>query len=82
MNATRNENYSPEQISDAEKILEVYAKLPDNKRPMLMIIINALISGMEIQELISEERSKNHGYIKNTNNGNNSKGSRSNRTIL
>lgn len=58
MNATRNENYSPEQISDAEKILEVYAKLPDNKKPMLMIIINALISGMEIQKLISEERSK------------------------
>lgn len=44
MNATKNENYSPEQISDAEKILEVYAKLPDNKKPVLMVIINALIS--------------------------------------
>ena len=32
MNAVKNENYSPEQISDAEKILEVYAKLPDNKK--------------------------------------------------
>ena len=28
---------------DAEKILEVYAKLPDNKKPMLMVIMNALI---------------------------------------
>ncbi|WP_289298931.1 hypothetical protein [Xylanibacter caecicola] len=53
MNAVKNENYSPEQISDAEKILEVYAKLPDNKKPMLMVIINALISGMEIQELLA-----------------------------
>jgi len=53
MIATNNENYSPEQISDAEKILEVYAKLPDNKKPMLMIIMNALISGMEIQELLA-----------------------------
>ena len=53
MNATKNENYSPEQISDAEKILEVYAKLPDNKKPVLMVIINALISGMEIQETLA-----------------------------
>lgn len=53
MNATKNENYSPEQISDAEKILEVYAKLPDNKKPVLMVIINALISGMEIQEMLA-----------------------------
>ncbi|MEZ3504477.1 MAG: hypothetical protein K1W25_13665 [Lachnospiraceae bacterium] len=53
MNAVKNENYSPEQISDAEKILEVYAKLPDNKKPMLMVIMNALISGMEIQEMLA-----------------------------
>lgn len=53
MNAVKNENYSPEQISDAEKILEVYAKLPDNKKPMLMVIMNALISGMEIQEILA-----------------------------
>ncbi len=53
MNTTKNENYSPEQISDAEKILEVYAKLPDNKKPVLMVIINALISGMEIQETLA-----------------------------
>lgn len=53
MNAVKNENYSPEQISDAEKILEVYAKLPDNKKPVLMVIINALISGMEIQEMLA-----------------------------
>lgn len=38
---------------DAEKILEVYAKLPDNKKPMLMVIMNALISGMEIQEMLA-----------------------------
>lgn len=53
MNATKNESYSPEQISDAEKILEVYAKLPDNKKPVLMVIINAFISGMEIQEMLA-----------------------------
>ena len=53
MNAVKNENYSPEQISDAEKILEVYAKLPDNKKPMLMVIMNALISGMEIQGMLA-----------------------------
>ena len=53
MNAVKNENYSPEQISDAEKILEVYAKLPDNKKPMLMVIMNALISVMEIQEMLA-----------------------------
>lgn len=53
MNAVKNENYSPEQISDAEKILEVYAKLPDNKKPILMVIMNALISGMEIQEMLA-----------------------------
>lgn len=32
MNKTENKDYSPELISDAEKILEVYAKLPDNKK--------------------------------------------------
>ena len=57
MNAVKNENYSPEQISDAEKILEVYAKLPDNKKPMLMVIMNALISGMEIQEMLAGKQS-------------------------
>lgn len=44
MNKTENKDYSPELISDAEKILEVYAKLPDNKKPMLMVIMNALIT--------------------------------------
>lgn len=53
MNATKNENYSPEQISDAEKILEVYAKLPEDKKPILLVIMNALISGMEIQEALA-----------------------------
>lgn len=53
MNKTENKDYSPELISDAEKILEVYAKLPDNKKPMLMVIMNALISGMEIQEMLA-----------------------------
>ena len=57
MSAIKNENYSPEQISDAEKILEVYAKLPDNKKPVLMVIINALISGMEIQEMLAGKQS-------------------------
>lgn len=53
MNKTENKDYSPELISDAEKILEVYAKLPDNKKHMLMVIMNALISGMEIQEMLA-----------------------------
>ena len=56
MNVLKSENYSQEQINDAEKILEVYAKLPDNKKPMLMVIINALISGMEIQELLARNQ--------------------------
>lgn len=53
MNAVKNENYSMEPIDDAREILEAYKKLPDNKKPMLMVIINALISGMEIQEILA-----------------------------
>lgn len=48
------QDYSTGQLSDAEKVLEAYAKLPENKRPMLLVIMNALISGMEIQEALAK----------------------------
>lgn len=54
MKATMNEAYSPDQANDAERILEVYAKLPEDKKPVLMIVLNALISGMDIQERLTE----------------------------
>lgn len=49
-------NYSPEQLDDAEKVLEAYAKLPESKKPILLVIINALISGMEIQEALADKQ--------------------------
>lgn len=53
MNTTIERSCSPESIDDAREILEAYKKLPDDKKPVLMVIINALISGMEIQETLA-----------------------------
>lgn len=53
MNTAETKNYSPDPIDDAREILEAYKKLPDDKKPVLMVIINALISGMEIQETLA-----------------------------
>ncbi len=53
MDALKEKNYSPEQLDDAEKVLAVYKKLPEDKKPILLVIMNALISGMEIQEALA-----------------------------
>lgn len=49
----KEKNYSPEQLDDAEKVLAVYKNLPEDKKPILLVIMNALISGMEIQEALA-----------------------------
>lgn len=53
MDALAKGNYTPEQLDDAEKVLAVYKNLPEDKKPILLVIMNALISGMEIQEALA-----------------------------
>lgn len=53
MNTIDVNGYTQEQLDDAEKVLAVYNKLPEDKKPILLVIMNALISGMEIQEALA-----------------------------
>ncbi|MDD3251801.1 MAG: hypothetical protein PHV18_04480 [Lachnospiraceae bacterium] len=46
-------SYTPEQINDAKIILEAYAKIPEEKKPIFAAMMNAFISGMETQERLS-----------------------------
>lgn len=52
------ENYIAQQIEDARKILNAYISLPQNKRPILVVMMEAFINGMETQERLSNNSSK------------------------
>lgn len=54
MGATKTfEGYTEEQIEDARKILDVYARMPEEKKPIFTAMMSAFISGMEAQERLS-----------------------------
>ena len=46
----RQERYSAEQVSDTEKLLDIYKKVPDEKRPLLLAVMDAFANGMQTQE--------------------------------
>lgn len=60
MQVTNNkfEDYITHQIEDARKILNAYISLPQNKRPILVVMMEAFINGMETQERLSNNSSK------------------------
>jgi len=42
--------YTPEQLTDAEKILDAYNRVPAEKKGVLVAMFGAFVSGMETQE--------------------------------
>lgn len=55
MQVTNNkfEDYITHQIEDARKILDAYISLPQNKRSILVVMMESFINGMETQERLS-----------------------------
>ena len=49
------ELYSAEQVSDTEKLLGIYKKVPEEKRPLLVAVMDAFASGMQTQERLAEK---------------------------
>ena len=43
----KENNFTPEQITDAEKFLNELAKVPENKRPFIVAVIIAYMNGIE-----------------------------------
>jgi hypothetical protein len=48
--------YTPEQIADAKKLLDVYNGVPEEKRPILAAMMDAFISGMNAQERLTDNK--------------------------
>ncbi len=43
----KENNFTPEQITDAEQFLNELAKVPENKRPFIVMVITAYMNGFE-----------------------------------
>ena len=46
----REESYTPEQLSDAERLIKILNSIPKEKKGLVVMMANAFISGMETQE--------------------------------
>ena len=47
------EGYTENQIRDARQVLDVYARMPEEKKPIFTAMMSAFISGMEAQERLN-----------------------------
>ena len=47
MEATKEKGYSPEQISDAQKMCELINSVPEGKRSIVSVVMLAHMNGME-----------------------------------
>lgn len=54
MENTAPTNFKP--IESAEQLIDIWNKLPEEKRDILKATINGLIAGMEIQERLEEKK--------------------------
>lgn len=43
----KDKSFTPEQMSDAEHLLNELAKIPENKRPFIVAVITAYMNGIE-----------------------------------
>ena len=50
MTTVTRAGYTPEQLTDAEKILKAYDKVPADKKSVFVAMFGAFVSGMETQE--------------------------------
>ena len=46
----REKSYTPEQLSDAERLIKILNSIPKEKKGFVVMMANAFISGMETQE--------------------------------
>ncbi len=53
--STSTRAYDPEQIADARKLLDAYANVPTQQRPIFTAMITAFISGMDTQKALADE---------------------------
>ena len=47
MKATKEKGYTPEQISDAEKLCQLINSIPEGKRSVFSVVMLAYMNGME-----------------------------------
>ena len=49
---TENKNYTTEELRDAERIAEVLASVPEEKRTLVVMMTNSFMAGMKAQKAI------------------------------
>ena len=49
--------YTADQLNDAERFMKIMASIPENKRPIFRMVVNAFISGLEARKELEEEYS-------------------------
>ncbi len=53
---TENKNYTTEELRDAERIAEVLASVPEEKRTLVVMMTNSFMAGMKAQKAIDETK--------------------------
>jgi len=56
MTSAKVETYSPEQLANAEKMIEALSALPEEKQRTVTMITNAFMEGMKAQEMFAGGR--------------------------
>lgn len=55
--------YTEDQLHDAESVAKVLAKVPEGKRGIVLMMVDAFVNGMAAQENICcHIRQRTHGY--------------------
>lgn len=55
-NREAQEVYTPEQINDAKKLLDIIDSVPPERRSFVISMASAFMDGMETQRILSEEQ--------------------------
>lgn len=53
-NREAQEAYTPEQINDAKKLLDIIDSVPPERRSFVISMASAFMDGMETQRILSE----------------------------
>lgn len=48
-----DKNYTPEQMADAKRLVEILANIPQERRSMVTMMASAFIAGIETQTQIA-----------------------------
>lgn len=53
--------YTTKQLTDAEQVAATLSKIPEEKRPLVVMLTNSFIAGMEAQQAIDDNGHKKEG---------------------